>query len=197
MKILVVNNNIFNKVKTSSLIKGVLAVNYLDKFRREHEWKERAKVEEDKTYRQVIPYTLIQNVDNGLFLLSKRTQKQTETRLHDRYSLGIGGHIESSSYKSPLSDGISLTAKKEIKEETGIIVGSATMCFQGIILSNIDEVACVHVGVFYHLMVFTHELENEDGKHEHQWEDMKTLVGYYDKMECWSQIVFDHYINAR
>ena len=52
----------------------------------------RDKVENDENYRQLIPYVVIKNKEEKIFIV-KRTNKTTEKRLHNNYSLGMGGHI--------------------------------------------------------------------------------------------------------
>ncbi|MBI4682240.1 MAG: hypothetical protein HY757_03975 [Nitrospirae bacterium] len=51
----------------------------------------RDNAEYDFEHKQVIPYVIIRNGNN--YLLLKRLTGQTEKRLHNKYSLGIGGHI--------------------------------------------------------------------------------------------------------
>lgn len=52
---------------------------------------ERPQAEEDPTHRQIIPYAVVRH--RGRFFLMRRTKGGGEARLHDRYTLGVGGHI--------------------------------------------------------------------------------------------------------
>lgn len=52
----------------------------------------RAEVETDETVRQVIPYLLLRSAD-GAYFAYRRLPTGGEARLFDRYSLGVGGHI--------------------------------------------------------------------------------------------------------
>jgi len=63
----------------------------LQKIEREGFFIERPRAEEDPTYRQIIPYALVRY--RGRYLLMRRTQGGGEARLHNRYTLGVGGHI--------------------------------------------------------------------------------------------------------
>jgi predicted NUDIX family phosphoesterase len=191
-----VDSRIFYGIRKNNLIRGPLSVNYLNRFRKEHEWIERDEaLENNKNYRQVIPYCLVQHSETGLFLLSKRTDKQQEKRLHNKYSIGIGGHIEQGEYTHCP---IETTSEKELLEETGCCIGHSNSIneFQGIILSDGKDIDDVHVGCLYHVITSENELTNEDGKHEHQWANMRMLLHHYNDMESWSKIVFDDYINA-
>src|SRR5580700_2632899 len=63
------------------------------------EFIQRSKVEQDFRCKQIIPYVVLRLAGpiadsfGDKFLLLRRTPKQGEKRLHDKYSLGIGGHI--------------------------------------------------------------------------------------------------------
>ena len=45
----------------------------------------------DNTVRQIIPYVILRRGRH--YFLLRRLKKQTETRLHEKLSLGVGGHI--------------------------------------------------------------------------------------------------------
>src|SRR6266516_3983358 len=51
----------------------------------------RTEAEQDKRYKQLIPYVLL--ICNGKILRYRRGRGGQETRLHGMYSVGIGGHI--------------------------------------------------------------------------------------------------------
>src|SRR5437867_10023221 len=51
----------------------------------------RSDAEQDKRYKQLIPYVLV--IFNDRILRYRRGRGGQETRLHGLYSVGIGGHI--------------------------------------------------------------------------------------------------------
>ena len=56
----------------------------------------RDDVEEDPSYKQIIPYAVVSYVPpagSERWFLMKRKKGGGEKRLHDLYSLGVGGHI--------------------------------------------------------------------------------------------------------
>lgn len=55
----------------------------------------RSKAETDETYRQVIPYVVFENHDNGQtkIFVYERGHGVGEKRLRSKYSFGFGGHI--------------------------------------------------------------------------------------------------------
>ncbi|HWW59870.1 MAG TPA: NUDIX hydrolase, partial [Thermoanaerobaculia bacterium] len=61
----------------------------LDVIVERHFFIDRATAEVSPQYKQIIPYVIIRHDDS--FFLLQRTRKQTEARLHDKFSIGIGG----------------------------------------------------------------------------------------------------------
>ena len=57
----------------------------------EHEVRPRPEMEEDPSYRQIIPYVVLTRGDEVLVL--RRLKKGGEKRLHGLLSIGVGGHI--------------------------------------------------------------------------------------------------------
>jgi predicted NUDIX family phosphoesterase len=142
-------------------------------------------------HKQVIPYVVIRNGNN--YLLLQRLSKQTEKRLHNKYSLGIGGHINPAS--SIQEDNIILNGLyRELNEE--VAVGDASgLHFVGIINDERNDVSRVHLGLLYVLDVLSSEyrvLETE--KMTATWVSEQELEKHYDALETWSQIVYDQYI---
>lgn len=160
-----------------------------------HYFREREEAEQNFNYKQVIPYILVLCDINKptLYLLAQRTSQQQEKRLHNKYSLGQGGHINDldfSGNESPILNGL----KREITEEytlTGI-----TSCVPvGMINDNSTEVGSVHLGLVYAMRVEALNFKvAEEGKHTAQWATKVELPEYYDRMEAWSKILFDHLI---
>ncbi|HPH11482.1 MAG TPA: NUDIX domain-containing protein [Thermotogota bacterium] len=79
----------------------------------------REEAETDDNYRQIIPYCIFFNNDSQRFLIYKRTKIGKETRLRDKYSIGVGGHVNP-------SDGFGWEAinnamRREAQEELGVI----------------------------------------------------------------------------
>jgi predicted NUDIX family phosphoesterase len=142
-------------------------------------------------HKQIIPYVVIRN-DNK-YLLLQRLSKQTEKRLHNKYSLGIGGHINPES--SIQEDNIILNGLyRELNEE--VAVGDVSgLHFVGIINDERNDVSRVHLGLLYVLDVQSSEyrvLETE--KMTAKWVSQQELKKHYDALETWSQIVYDQYI---
>lgn len=154
-----------------------------DAIAEKHFFIDRATAETSPQYKQVIPYILIR-YDDSWFLL-QRTQKQTEVRLHDKLSLGIGGHINPET--PDILDGL----RKELDEEVEI-GGDYDLTFVGILNDDTTDVGRVHLGVVY--VLDTHERDVhvvETEKMSGRWVPREDLARHRDAMESWSQIAFD------
>ncbi len=152
---------------------------------------DRDKAEYDYNYRQIIPYIVVRKGD--LYLLLKRLDKQTEKRLHGKYSLGIGGHINpdcSDDCENIIMGGL----YKELNEEIAL-EKPFKLTFSGIINNEKSDVGKVHVGFLYILDANSLEFEIlEKEKMTGEWIKKEQLSEYYEYLEGWSQIVFDNYI---
>ena len=51
----------------------------------------RAEMEIDPSFKQVIPYLVLR--DGERYFLMRRTRAGADARLHDRWSIGVGGHL--------------------------------------------------------------------------------------------------------
>ena len=58
---------------------------------REGSFRSRAQVELDRSWKQVIPYLVLR--DGPRYFLMQRTQAGADMRLHDLWTIGVGGHL--------------------------------------------------------------------------------------------------------
>ncbi len=148
----------------------------------------RTRAEKDKTLRQLIPYVVIQD-ESGLYLMVKRLETQTESRLHGFYSLGIGGHInDTDEGNSPWLKFIS-GMEREVNEEVDISVYDWPR-YIGAIRENTTAVNTVHLGVVF--MIRT-KVKGVKEIEKFTWElaDIDDILKKYDKLESWSKLAFE------
>lgn len=81
-------------------------------------FKNRAEAEEDENYLQIIPYIVCTQDDK--YFLYKRLKKGTESRLHDKLSAGIGGHVDFQTESMNNREHFLYNANKELHEELSI-----------------------------------------------------------------------------
>src|SRR3989344_3815731 len=100
------SDDIWNGIKTENLQK------YLNVISTKHKFLARGQVENDPSWKQIIPYLVFEK--EGRFFLMRRRADHTDLRLANNYSLGIGGHL---SRKDINGGGIMSWAKREFEEE--------------------------------------------------------------------------------
>ncbi len=79
--------------------------------------------ETDDSYLQLIPYVVIVNSSNGDIFIYKRGTSGNEDRLHDLYSIGVGGHVETTG--DDIYTVLKECAVREIEEEIGYVCDEA------------------------------------------------------------------------
>lgn len=110
-------------------------------------WIERPVAEKDSSYKQFIPYILLKRED-GLFACYQR--HGTEARLHNKYSAGVGGHIDEPDNQNDLQKTIETGMYRELSEElSNFEKDNITLKYLGIINEVESEVGLVHLGVVY------------------------------------------------
>lgn len=151
----------------------------------------RDEAEYNTVHKQVIPYVLIRSRDS--YLLLKRLPRQREKRLHNMFSLGIGGHVNPDSSGS--GDNVIMNGLyRELHEEV-CLDDPGEVSFIGVINDDSNSVSRVHVGLLFELNAHSsgfRVLETE--KMAAQWVRSSELDQYYDSLETWSRIVYDHHI---
>ena len=151
-------------------------------------YQPRDAVEEDPSYKQLIPYCIFRH-DGKVFYYQRGTQ-QGEARLHAKISVGVGGHISSldeSGQGSAYEEGMA----REIEEEVFLDSTYEESCI-GIINDDTTDVGRVHLGV-------VHLFELDKPKVQPREQSMMNtgfahpaeLVQDRDDFESWSQICLD------
>lgn len=143
----------------------------------------RAAAEVDPTIKQIISYLVLRDGDR-VFLM-KRTRAGGDARLHDRYTIGVGGHL------NPGDDSILSGLRREWVEE---IDADFVPAFEFVGLLNDDTVAVGlhHLGIVYAAdvagkPVAVKEVEKLSGS----FETVVAIRAVYERMETWSQLVLD------
>ena len=144
---------------------------------------ERAAMEIDPGFKQVIPYLVLR--DGERWFLMRRTKAGADARLHERWSIGVGGHLNPGDHD--LAGGL----RREWHEE---IDAAFVPEFRPVGLLNDDEtdVGAVHIGVVYEAdaagrAVAVRELDKLAGA----FADEADVAAVRDRLETWSELVFD------
>ena len=109
---------------------------------------ERDRAEIEPEWKQIIPY-LVVTCPEGVLLL-KRTKQGGDARLHDKLSIGVGGHlnpVDAEGEKLHARSGlVARGAQRELHEELGLEVDRAPAVL-GLINDDANPVGAVHVGL--------------------------------------------------
>jgi predicted NUDIX family phosphoesterase len=155
----------------------------------------RSELEEDPSFKQIIPYAIISNKES--FYLFRRTSGQTEKRLHNKFSLGVGGHMNSNLSMESKEHYLIDELKRELFEEVRLLNGCLIedIEFIGFINDDTIPVGRVHIGLLYNIHVSNKEVYiNETDKMTADWIDKSSLAEFYEGMETWTKITYDFYI---
>ncbi len=155
----------------------------------------RSESEEDTSFKQIISYAIISYKDS--FYLFRRTSGQTEKRLHNKFSLGVGGHMNPGDSMEPKEQYLTDELKRELSEEVKLLNGCflEDIEFIGFINDDTIPVGRVHIGLLYNIHVSNKEVYiNETDKMTAEWIDKSNLAEFYEGMETWSKIAYDCYI---
>jgi len=113
---------------------------------------ERDYAERTPELKQVIPYCVV--VSDGHVLLLRRLRRGGEARLHDKLSIGVGGHVNPEDARRSEEEETGAAARpnpipaalaRELEEELVIQGAYGTRCV-GIINDDSNSVGAVHVG---------------------------------------------------
>lgn len=163
---------------------------YLARIEKHGFFGERRYFENDSGFKQIIPYTVISEGDN-LFLL-KRFASQGESRLHNKLSIGVGGHINPVDNVDNILDAGCI---REITEEL-IVENTLRPVPVGIINDESNAVGSVHFGVVHHVrlekdLVKVRETEMMEGSFVpfHQVKEMARDPSC--NMESWSSLIIN------
>ena len=191
--------------------------------------RRRGDMEENEKFVQPIPYAVLYHVDSkvlekamidiekdspdyyeSVYLLSyKRGTEGGETRLHNMYSVGFGGHINSTDVVSAFSNFASNPgttvemecAARELREELGVDINTAndvildagfgSMCTPYVFYDDSSKVSSRHIckALFFKVSDMDSIKAEEDCIKKLTWVPLKELCENMDNMESWSKIV--------
>jgi predicted NUDIX family phosphoesterase len=164
-------------LRTDGLDAFVVALEGLGRY------EPRDMMEADPTYKQVIPYLLLR--DGERLFLMQRTSAGGDARLHGRYSIGVGGHL------NPGDGGLLGGLRREWAEE---LVADFVPEFRLVALLNDDttEVGAVHLGAVYVAEAAGRRVAiRETDKLTGAFATLEEVAAVADRLETWSRLAFE------
>ncbi|MDX1928889.1 MAG: phosphoesterase [Pirellulaceae bacterium] len=152
------------------------------------EFRPRSTVEEDPTFKQLIPYAILQAEVDGVRKIFQYTRGkgQGEKRLHAKLSIGIGGHISREDADS--SDLYRSGMMRELTEET-IIEAPYEERLVGFIYDDTSAVGRVHLGVVHLLTLQSPAARAREAELvDSGFEAIDMIKSNIDRFEVWSQL---------
>jgi predicted NUDIX family phosphoesterase len=150
---------------------------------RDGRYEPRDRMERDPSCKQVIPYLVLR--DGHRFFLMQRTTGGFDVRLHGRYSIGVGGHL------NPGDGGLLGGLEREWREE---LVADFVPDFRLVGLLNDDttDVGAVHLGAVYLADAAGRPVAiRETHKLTGAFAEPEAVAEVADRLETWSRLVFD------
>jgi predicted NUDIX family phosphoesterase len=164
--------------------RGVRAIDapLLEAVERQGTFRPRAEVEDDPSWKQIIPYLLLR--DGERVFLMKRTKAGADARLHDRYTIGIGGHV------NPEDVDVMGGLRREWAEE---IEADFEPEFTplGVLNDDSNPVGAVHLGLVFSADAGGRPVSvRETDKLSGAFAKLEEVAAVVDKMETWSSLLF-------
>jgi len=148
------------------------------------EFRPRGEMERDRSWKQVIPYLVLR--DGPRYFLMRRTKAGGDERLHDLWTIGVGGHL------NPGDGNLAGGLRREWHEEVEARF-EPEFTLIGLINDDDTEVGSVHVGAVYVADAGGRDVRiRETEKLSGAFADPTEVATVVDRMESWSALVFEH-----
>lgn len=157
----------------------------------------RRNAEHDSSYKQLIPYCVVQDPAGRLLCYPRQG---TERRLHGLYSVGIGGHINpvDAVFQDDTIDvrrTVLRALVREAAEEAGLQEQDMAPRFRGFIHEERSPVGMVHLGMVYTITVQPESLHLGEELAGSLWLSPKDLSEKLDaesaSLETWSTLALE------
>ena len=160
----------------------------LDRARTAGRYFPRPAAESDPSLKQIIPYLVLRDGDR-IFLM-KRTKAGGDARLHDHYTIGVGGHLNPGD--SSILGGLAREWREELEADF-----LPEFVFLGLLNDDTVDVGVHHLGVVYLADAAGRSVcVRETHKLSGSFQPIDVVMDVYDRMETWSQLALDAVVGA-
>lgn len=189
-EILVVKREVLFKDKEFEGFLPLKEFDFMKVILENFEYQERNDaLENNPSFKQAIPYVWIINPQTKKAFIYKRSTEGDEGRLHNKYSGGVGGHIDKDTEENsdnPIIDAMMRELKEEVEMEN-----YPTPRFIGFLNEDNDNIGKVHFGVV--ALAETSEeakplMHMDHGKFYSVQEVEELLSNSQNDLEGWSQL---------
>lgn len=153
----------------------------------------RGQAEADPAYKQLIPYVIMSHRDKYLSYI--RGKRAGESRLVEKRSIGIGGHInpvdEVPLFDTDFRQAYLDAVKREVAEEV-TVKANYTNRIVALLNDDSNEVGQVHLGIVHYWELDSSDVEKREQMiTQMEFMTIEQLQGVRDSMETWSSICLD------
>ncbi len=149
---------------------------------REGRFEPRDAMETDRSRKQVIPYLVLR--DGPRYFLMRRTRSGADVRLHDLFSIGVGGHLNPGD--GDLAGGLRREWEEEVEAD---FVPEFRLV--GLLNDDTTEVGSVHLGAVYLADAAGRRVAiRETHKLTGAFAAPEEVAAVVDRMETWSALAF-------
>jgi predicted NUDIX family phosphoesterase len=164
-------------IRTTALSDSVEAI------ARAGRYEPRPAMERDPAFKQIIPYLVVR--DGPRYFLMRRTKAGADERLHERWSIGVGGHL------NPGDGGLDRGLQREWQEELHADF-VPEFHLVGLLNDDTTDVGRVHLGAVYAADVGGRPVEiRETDKLTGAFVDPAEVAAVADRLETWSRLAFE------
>jgi len=163
------------------------------------QFRPRSEVETDPGFKQLIPYMIFCHTDSSghvRIFQYVRGKGMGESRLHQKRSIGVGGHIAAEDQGQHSADIYREGMLRELHEEVILHTTFTEQCV-GLINDDSTEVGRVHLGIVHRFDVAEpNVISNESDLIESGFMPLEELRKHREQMESWSAISLDALFTA-
>jgi len=159
----------------------------LEVVRHDGRFVPRPRAEEDPSLKQIIPYGVV--TCGPLVFLMRRSRKGGDARLHEKLTIGVGGHVNPEDAGGGLAEAPHRALERELAEELLLDSACRTMP-AGLLNDDSNPVGSVHLGIVYRIEVDGPGVRvREEDLLSGGFVSLETISPDDERMETWSRIL--------
>ena len=156
---------------------------FLESAARLGRFEPRPAMEADPDFKQLIPYLVLR--DGPSYFLMRRTRAGGDARLHDRWSIGVGGHLNPGD--GDLAGGLRREWREEVRADF-----EPAFTLIGLLNDDTTDVGSVHLGAVFVADAAGRDIAiRETDKLTGAFADPSEVAAVAEDMESWSRLVFE------
>ncbi len=157
---------------------------FVETIERHGQFLPRPQMEEDPGFKQIIPYLVLRSGE--AYFLMRRTRAGGDVRLHDRWSIGVGGHL------NPGDEDLDGGLRREWSEEL-VTDFRPEFHFVGLLNDDTTPVGRVHLGAVFVADAAGRAVAiRETDKLSGGFATAAEVDAVAPDLETWSRLVFEH-----